>query len=91
MRNAQKCAIIRINQHLEFCGDRPHEILIFQCFPDIDPATALILAAFAGFLPGGDPLNEFIFGSFFEMWYDVSVDAGSVGRKDYKWIGFAQG
>ena len=49
----------------EFCGDRPHESLIFQCFPDIDPATALILAAFAGFLPGGDPLNEFIFGSFF--------------------------
>ena len=48
-----------------FCGDRPHESLIFQCFPDIGPATAPILAAFAGFPPGGDPLNEFIFDSFF--------------------------
>jgi len=43
----------------------PRESLIFQYFPDIGPATAPILAAFAGFQPGGDPLNEFIFGSFF--------------------------
>ena len=46
-------------------GDRPHESLIFQCFSDIGPATAPILAAFAGFPSGGDPLNEFIFDSFF--------------------------
>ena len=46
-------------------GDRPHESLIFQCFPDIGPAATPILAAPAGFPPGGDPLNEFIFGSFF--------------------------
>ena len=45
-------------------GDRPHESLIFQGFPDIGLATTPILAAFAGFPPGGDLLNEFIFDSF---------------------------
>ena len=49
----------------ETLGDRPHESLIFQCFADIDLAATPILAAFAGFRPGDDPLNEFIFDSFF--------------------------
>ena len=49
----------------ELGGDRPHESLIFQCFADIDLAATPILAAFAGFRPGDDPLNEFIFDSFF--------------------------
>ena len=49
----------------ETLGDRHHESLILQCFPDIGPSATPILAAFAGFPPGGDPLNEFIFDSFF--------------------------
>jgi len=46
-------------------GDRPHESLIFQCFPDIGSAATPVFGLFASFQLGGDPLNEFIFGSFF--------------------------
>ena len=37
---------------------RGQESLIFQCFPDVGPVATLIWASFAGFPPGGDPLNE---------------------------------
>ena len=43
----------------------PRESLIFQCFADIDLAATPVLAALAGLPLGGDPLNEFIFDSFF--------------------------
>ena len=46
-------------------GDRPHESLIFQCFPDIGLAVTPNSCLIAGFPPGGNPLNEFIFDSFF--------------------------
>ena len=72
-----------------FLGDRPRESLIFQCFRDIGPVATPIFASLGCFLPGGDPkTNSYsIHFSFPEMWYDASVDAGSVGRKDHKWQG----
>ena len=67
-------------------GDRPRESLIFQCFRDIGPVAIPDSGLIAVLLPGGDPkANSYsIHFSFAEMWYDASVDAGSVGRKDHK-------
>ena len=39
--------------------------MIFQCFPDIGLAATHNSCLIAGFPPGDDPLNEFIFDSFF--------------------------
>ena len=46
-------------------GDRPHESLIFQCFRDIDLATAPIFSHLASFSPVGGSFPKFIFNSFF--------------------------
>ena len=39
--------------------------MIFQCFSDIGLAVTPNSCLIAGFPSGGDPLNEFIFDSFF--------------------------
>ena len=63
-------------------GDRPHESLIFQCFSGSVPALATIWPLSPAFpTVGGPETNSYsVHFSFAEMWYDASVDAGSVGR-----------
>ena len=46
-------------------GDRPRESPIFQCFPGVGIAAAPNSGFLFRFSPGGGPLNEFIFNSFF--------------------------
>ena len=71
---------------MDFDGDRPHESPIFQCFPGVGLADTPDSGLLAALVPGGDPkTNSYsVHFSFAEMWYDASVDAGSVGGKDYK-------
>ena len=83
-READKTADMVEMEESGFLGDRPLKSLIFQCFRDIGLVAIPILASLGCFLPGGDPkTNSYsIHFSFAEMWYDASVAAGSVGRKD---------
>ena len=65
------------------CGDRPHGSLIFQWFPGDALAATPDSGLLAGFPSGGDPWtnSDSVHFSFFEMWYDASVDVESVGGK----------